>query len=126
MMTGITRASKESIFSGLNNLKVVTTTSNEYAIAFGFMEEVKKWFDETEEDYNDFVEALLLGDLDAMNDYMNLVAQQMFHSFDTGKKSSRSHLERFYQARYKCICEKTNLQIKDAMVHQIGWLKFFN
>ena len=42
MMTGITRASKESIFSGLNNLKVVTTTSNEYAIAFGFMEEVKK------------------------------------------------------------------------------------
>lgn len=31
IMTGITRISKESIFSDLNNLKVVTTTSDEYA-----------------------------------------------------------------------------------------------
>ncbi len=38
IMTGITRVSKESIFSDLNNLKVVTTTSNEYAAAFGFTE----------------------------------------------------------------------------------------
>ena len=38
-MTGITRVSKESIFSDLNNLKVVTTTSDEYATAFGFTEE---------------------------------------------------------------------------------------
>ena len=39
VMTGITRVSKESIFSDLNNLKVVTTTSNEYTTAFGFTEE---------------------------------------------------------------------------------------
>ena len=39
MMTGITRVSKESIFSDLNNLKVVTTTSDEYATSFGFTEE---------------------------------------------------------------------------------------
>ena len=61
IMTGITRVSKESIFSDLNNLKVVTTTSNEYGNAFGFTEEevfvsmdeygladkekVKKWYD---------------------------------------------------------------------------------
>ena len=62
IMTGITRVSKESIFSDLNNLKVVTTTSDEYAAAFGFTEEevfaaldecgfgdqkeiVKKWYD---------------------------------------------------------------------------------
>ena len=38
IMTGITRVSKESIFSDLNNLKVITTTSNEYATAFGFTE----------------------------------------------------------------------------------------
>ncbi len=38
VMTGITRVSKESIFSDLNNLKVVTTTSDEYATAFGFTE----------------------------------------------------------------------------------------
>ncbi len=39
IMTGITRVSKESIFSDLNHLKVVTTTSEEYAMAFGFTEE---------------------------------------------------------------------------------------
>ena len=38
IMTGITRVSKESIFSDLNNLKVVTTTSDEYADSFGFTE----------------------------------------------------------------------------------------
>ena len=62
IMTGITRVSKESIFSDLNNLRVVTTTSNLYADCFGFTEEevfasldeygmgdkkdeVKKWYD---------------------------------------------------------------------------------
>lgn len=39
LMTGITRVSKESIFSDLNHLKVVTTTSDQYATAFGFTEE---------------------------------------------------------------------------------------
>ena len=62
IMTGITRVSKESIFSDLNNIKVVTTTSNEYSTSFGFTEgevfnaleeygyhdrkaEVKQWYD---------------------------------------------------------------------------------
>ena len=39
VMTGITRVSKESIFSDLNNLTVVTTTSDRYAKSFGFTEE---------------------------------------------------------------------------------------
>ena len=38
IMTGITRVSKESIFSDLNNLTVVTTTSDRYATCFGFTE----------------------------------------------------------------------------------------
>ena len=38
LMTGITRVSKESIFSDLNNLNVITTTSDEYADCFGFTE----------------------------------------------------------------------------------------
>lgn len=61
VMTGITRVSKESMFSDLNNLNVVTTTSDEYASCFGFTEdevfsamdefhltnkdEVKSWYD---------------------------------------------------------------------------------
>lgn len=39
IMTGITRVSKESIFSDLNNLNVVTATSVEYMTSFGFTEQ---------------------------------------------------------------------------------------
>ncbi|MBR5578723.1 MAG: AAA family ATPase [Lachnospiraceae bacterium] len=39
MMTGITRVSKESIFSDLNHLEVAATTSNKYTTSFGFTEE---------------------------------------------------------------------------------------
>ena len=39
MISGITRISKESIFSDLNNLEVVTTTSDKYMTSFGFTEE---------------------------------------------------------------------------------------
>ena len=39
VMTGITRVSKESVFSDLNNPEIVTTTSNKYTTAFGFTEE---------------------------------------------------------------------------------------
>lgn len=39
VLTGITRISKESIFSDLNNLKVITTTSENYGDCFGFTEE---------------------------------------------------------------------------------------
>lgn len=47
IMTGITRVSKESTFSDLNNLEVVTTTSEKYAEAFGFtQQEVKKALEE--------------------------------------------------------------------------------
>ena len=171
VMTGITRVSKESIFSDLNNLEVVTTTSNKYATAFGFTEEevfsaledcglesekekVKYWYDgfvfgshreiynpwsalnfldkrkygtywansssnslvgkliregnrrmfyymvhdwfiEVEGDYNDFVNALLRGDVEEMNAYMNRVALQTFRYFDTGRNPAEAP-ERFY------------------------------
>lgn len=42
VLTGITRVSKESIFSDLNNLEVITTTSEKYCTAFGFTEEEVK------------------------------------------------------------------------------------
>ena len=47
ILTGVTRVSKESIFSDLNNLKVVTTTSDEYSTCFGFTE--KETFDALDE-----------------------------------------------------------------------------
>lgn len=62
VMTGITRVSRESMFSDLNNLEVVTVTSKKYTDSFGFTEEevfaaldefglsdrreeVKQWYD---------------------------------------------------------------------------------
>ncbi len=74
LMTGITRVSRESVFSDLNNMVVVTTTSGVYSDCFGFTQEevfraleeygladkkadVKRWYDgfvfgETREIYN--------------------------------------------------------------------------
>ncbi len=46
IMTGITRISRESMFSDLNNLEVVTITSEKYADSFGFTEEVFAALDE--------------------------------------------------------------------------------
>ena len=46
ILTGITRISKESIFSDLNHLKAVITTSEQYEKCFGFIEEVFASLDE--------------------------------------------------------------------------------
>lgn len=74
LMNGITRVSRESVFSDLNNLRIVTTTTEKYETSFGFTEEevaaslrefgladradeVKQWYDgftfgNTEDIYN--------------------------------------------------------------------------
>lgn len=39
VLSGVTRVSKESIFSDLNNLEIVTVTSEKYETAFGFTQE---------------------------------------------------------------------------------------
>ena len=57
---------------------------------------VRGWFKPVETDYNDFIRALLEDDLDAMNEYMNRVALQMFSYFDTGNRPSGEEPERFY------------------------------
>lgn len=62
-----------------------------------FQNMIRGWFWEVNADYNDFVKALLLGDIKAMNRYMNLISVEIFSSFDTGKrKSRRAEPERFY------------------------------
>lgn len=57
---------------------------------------VSEWFGESRSDYNSFVKALLIGDLDAMNEYMNRVTLNCFSSFDTGNRPSGIEPERFY------------------------------
>mgnify|MGYP001026400440 FL=1 len=70
----------------------LTLTNREVHIMFESM--ILDWFSGSD-DYNDFITALLLGDVKAMNTYMNRVTQEMFSYFDTGK-SNRSEPERFY------------------------------
>ncbi len=169
--TGITRVSKESIFSDLNNLEVVTTTSKKYETSFGFTEEevweallrgerlcreideqivfnqlgedenavwslllaggylrvedyaidedegrevyelaltnkevyimfrkmIGKWFSGSASVCNGFIKALLGGDTETMNVYMNKVALNSFSYFDSGKSPSEDgEPERFY------------------------------
>ena len=57
---------------------------------------VQSWFSAAESEYNDFIQALLQGDVEAMNDYMNSVALQTFSYFDTGANVSEARPERFY------------------------------
>ncbi len=57
---------------------------------------IRKWFGKVESDYNDFIRALCLNDVEAMNEYMNRVAFSVFSYFDTGKEPSKSEPERFY------------------------------
>ena len=57
---------------------------------------VRGWFNKARVDYNDFVKSLLSGDVEAMNEYMECVAEQIFSSFDSGIKPSKSQPERFY------------------------------
>lgn len=66
-------------------------TNLEVTIMFRGM--IRMWFSSVHADYNDFVKALLRGELEAMNGYMNRVAEETFSFFDTGGQTDP---ERFY------------------------------
>ena len=67
IMTGITRISKESIFSDLNNLEVVTATSEKYQDKFGFTQEevtdaLREYgLSEREDDVRDWYDGFMFG-----------------------------------------------------------------
>lgn len=61
-----------------------------------FRKMVRKWFAAASAGYNDFIKALLLGNIKAMNIYMNRIALATFSYFDAGKNPSAEEPERFY------------------------------
>ena len=79
---------------GAEQMYELTLTNHEVRLMFETM--VRGWFKNSKGDYNDFVQALLVGDLKAMNVYMNRVALGTFSYFDTGKRPSGAEPERFY------------------------------
>ncbi|MCI5935477.1 MAG: ATP-binding protein [Lachnospiraceae bacterium] len=79
---------------GTNPKYELALTNLEVRLMFGNM--IHDWFSTAEADYNDFIKALLLGDVKAMNAYMNRVSLDVFSYFDTGKRPSGEEPERFY------------------------------
>ena len=69
-------------------------TNREVRLMFEVM--IQDWFMESDGSYNDFIKALLIDDVEAMNEYMNQVAMTTFSYFDTGNKPTGEEPERFY------------------------------
>ena len=86
--------SYESILESSNPKYTLTLTNWEVRLMFQNM--IRNWFMDAEGDYNEFIKELLLGDIKAMNAYMNRVALNVFSYFDTGKRPSGAEPERFY------------------------------
>jgi len=88
--------SKEKAEESVGGFPVYELTLTNYEVRKMFLQMISGWFDETEGNYNDFVGAMLEGDIDAMNIYMNRVSRDVFSYFDTGSRPSEIEPERFY------------------------------
>ncbi|MBQ6889179.1 MAG: AAA family ATPase [Lachnospiraceae bacterium] len=85
----------EKLEPGVKACYEVTLTNNEVRLMFENM--VSSWFKLVAPEYNDFITAMLTQDVDAMNEYMNLISCEIFSSFDTGRRiSQKAQPERFY------------------------------
>lgn len=69
-------------------------TNREVRVMFEHI--ISKWFEGCRRVKNEFLKALMAGDIKGMNTYMNKVALQSFSYFDTGKNPSEEEPERFY------------------------------
>lgn len=68
-----------------------------FEVKLMFEKLIAGWFDRQDIPYHNFVKALLLDDLEAMNEFLNDVALVVFSSFDIGKSvCSKDAPERFY------------------------------
>ncbi|MBP3474933.1 MAG: AAA family ATPase [Lachnospiraceae bacterium] len=89
--------SYEEYESGIVTAPKYELALTNYEVSRMFRSMVHGWFLGNASDYNDFLKALLLGDLDAMNEYMSRIVMETFSFFDTGKYSAgRAEPERFY------------------------------
>ena len=127
LLTGITRVSKESVFSDLNNLVVVTTTTKKYEDSFGFTEEevfhaleerglgdqreaVKQWYD-----------GFTFGSLrDVYNPWSitNFLDQMEFRPY-WANTSSNGLISRFLQSANKEIKEKLEFLLQGHSITEL-------
>ncbi len=76
-------------------LNLIRESDNEYELAltnreilFMFKKMILRWFSPAKSETNEFIKALICGDIESMNEYMNDVALRTFSSFDSGKHTS--------------------------------------
>ncbi len=68
-----------------------------FEVKIMFRNLIRSWFAIVRSEYHIFTEALIQGDLETMNTYMNQVSEELFSFFDTGRKpSKKAEPERFY------------------------------
>ena len=85
-------------------LNLIRESDNEYELAltnreilFMFKKMILRWFSPAKSETNEFIKALIIGDIESMNEYMNDVALRTFSSFDSGKHTSEKKApENFY------------------------------
>ena len=85
-------------------LNLIRESDNEYELAltnreilFMFKKMILRWFSPAKSETNEFIKALITGDIESMNEYMNDVALRTFSSFDSGKHTSEKKApESFY------------------------------
>lgn len=87
----------DKIFNPESGLFTYTLALTNKEVSIMFRSMIRDWFSDDQVPYNAFLQALLLDDVEYMNEYMNEVAKLTFSSFDTGNKPSKdSSPERFY------------------------------
>ena len=88
---------EERIFDRDRNRFLYRLMLTNLEVQMMFEDMIRGWFSQEDVPYNAFLRALLAGDVDYMNVYMNEVARLTFSNFDTGNRpSGKANPERFY------------------------------
>ena len=84
-------------------LNLIRESDNEYELAltnreilFMFRKMILRWFSPAKRETNEFIRALISGDIESMNAYMNKVTLKTISYFDTGNTPSDEEPERFF------------------------------
>ena len=81
---------------GRLNKKIYSLKLTNYEVEQMFGAMIERWFGGADVPYNEFINAMLDGDIESMNEYMNRVTRGVISYFDTGKTPSDEEPERFY------------------------------
>ena len=89
--------SAEPLVGNRRKARKYTLALTNLEIQFMFEDMILRWFSPAKHETNEFIRALISGDIESMNEYMNDVALNTFSSFDSGKKkSNRKAPENFF------------------------------